>query len=212
MMIRRSTRVALVAGVASTAAVAALLSCGGSSPTTPPTTTIPTTTTTTTTLTPAGECFPTPPPLYRMRLKVHDNGDGYRRILDSRPEVVDMDGYCEKRGFGSAKTCFTAHEGDAQMFACDKMATGRAKDTGRFGPTWAYKANMGAPAQPCNEQSKPGCINHPDNQFLVISKGQGVWQACAADDIPLSTNPLYPGSKCSWCQLAEGQGWDKYCH
>ncbi len=201
----------MLAVVAAALAVAGFLSCGGSSPSTPTSTTT-TTTTTTTTLPSAGECNPTPPPLYRMRLKVHDNGDGYRRILDSRPEVVDMGGYCEKRGFGSAKTCFTVREGDPQMFACDKMATGRATDTGRWGPTWAYKANMGAPAQACSEYSKPGCINHPDNQFLVIGKGQGVFQACAAPDIPLSTNPEYPGSRCNWCQLAEGQGADKFCH
>ena len=48
--------------------------------------------------------------------------------------------------------------------------------------------------------------------FLVIAKGQGVFQACVADSIPLSTNPDYPGASCAWCQLAEGQGGDKYCH
>jgi hypothetical protein len=210
MTMTRSIQVALVAGAALT--VAGLLSCGGSPPSTPTTTTTTTTTTPTTTRPSAGDCSPSPPPLFRMRLKVHDNGDGYRRVLDSRPEVIDMNGYCNYRGFGTAKTCFTAHEGDPQMYACDKMATGQASDTGRWGPTWAYKPNMGAPAQPCSETAKPGCINHPDNQYLVIGKGQGVFQACAAADIPLSTNPAYPGSRCSYCQLAEGQGWDKYCH
>lgn len=206
----QSIRVSLVAGAALT--LAGLLSCGGDGNPTKPPTTSPTTTTTTTTLPSPGACNPTPPPLYRVRLKVHDNGDGYRRVLDSRPEVVDMDGYCEKRGFGSARTCFTAKEGDPQMYACDKMALGQATDTGRWGPTWGYKPNMGSPASPCAWDANPGCVNHPDNQFLVIGKGQGVFQACVAASVPLSTNPEYPGSRCSWCQLAEGQGKDKYCH
>jgi hypothetical protein len=206
----RMTRALLVAGAALT--VAGLLSCGGDSPAKPTPTTTTTTTTPTTTLPSAGECSPTPPPLYRIRLKVHDNGDGYRRILDSRPEVVDMNGYCLYRHGMDRNTCFTTREGDPQMFACDRLVVGRATDTGRWGPTWAYKANMGAPAQPCSPDAKPGCINDPNNQYLVIGKGQGAFQACVAADIPLSTSPTYPGSQCSWCQLAEGQGADKYCH
>ena len=122
-----------------------------------------------------------------------------------------MNGYCLYRHGMDRNTCFTTREGDPQMFACDRMVVGRATDTGRWGPTWAYKENMGAPAQPCGT-SKPGCLNDPNNQYLVIGKGQGVFQACVAAEIPLSTSPAYPGSRCSWCQLAEGQGGDKYCH
>jgi hypothetical protein len=204
MTMTRSIQVALVAGAALT--VAGLLSCGGSNPSTPTSTTTTTTTTPTTTRPSAGDCSPTPPPLYRIRLKVHAGGGGNRRVLDSRPEVVDMDGYCLKRFGHNSFSCFTAPEGDPQMFACDKMAVGRASDTDRWGPTWAYKPNMGAPAQPCSDTANPGCINHPDNQFLVISKGQGAFQACVDATIPLSTVPNYTGSRCSWCQLKDGDG------
>jgi hypothetical protein len=216
MTMTRSTRELLVTG-GGVLTIAGLLSCGGNgNPTNPPTNPPPPTTTTmTTTLPSAGECSPTPPPLYQIHLKVHDNGDGYRRILDSRPVVVDMNGYCLHRFGMDSRTCYTAREGDPQMFACDKMAVGQATDTGRWGPTWAYKENMGAPAQPCSDTPNPGvpgCRNDPNNQFLVISKGQGAFQACVNPSVPLSTNPDYPGSRCNWCQLAEGQGADKYCH
>jgi hypothetical protein len=207
----RLPRALLAVGAALT--IAGLLSCGGNgSPTHPPTNSPTTTTTTTVTLPSAGECNPSPPPLYRIRLKVHDNGDGYRRVLDSRPEVIDMNGYCLKRHGMDRRTCFTTREGDPQMFACDKMAVGHATDTGRWGPTWGYKVNMGAPAQPCSDTANPGCRNHEDNQFLVIGKGQGVFQACVDPLVPLSTSPVYPGSRCSWCQLNEGDGADKWCH
>ncbi len=198
----RPVPVLLVAGTA--LVIAGFQSCGGDNTTTPTTTTTTVTTTTTTTLPSPGDCSPTPPPLYRLRLKIHAGGGGYRRVLDSRPEVVDMNGYCLARHGYDANSCFTTREGDPEMFACDKMAVGMATDTGRWGPTWGYKVNMGAPAQPCNDNANPGCINHPDNQFLVISKGQGAFQACVAPSMPLSTNPNYPGSRCSWCQLDDG--------
>jgi hypothetical protein len=189
------------------AVLSGLVACGGGSdsPTTPPTprpTAVPTPTPTPvpTPPLPAGMvCSPTPPPLYGLNVKFQVGTRG-RKTLDSRPQVINMDGYCESVGFGSGFFCFTRREGDPQAVACDYMAVGQATDTGRWGPTWS------ADGKPCTENNDiPGCQNHPENQFLVIAKGDGVFQACVADYIPLSTNPDRPGSRCGTCRIENGQ-------
>ena len=50
---------------------------------------------------------PTPPPLLRMHVKVHDDSGG-RKVLDSKPIVANVDHYCDKVGFGDWKFCDTA--------------------------------------------------------------------------------------------------------
>ncbi len=182
--------------------VAGFLSCGGDSPSTPTTTTttLTPTTTTTTTLPSAGECFPTPPPLYRIHVKVHSVRGRNSWTLDSRPQVINVNGYCEAHGMGSGDWCWAANEGAPDAVACDKMAVGMATDTGRWGPTWGYKPNMGSAAQACRNDANPGCVNHDTNQFLVLAKGAGAYQACANPSIPLA-----PGQgRCHFCQLSAG--------
>jgi hypothetical protein len=153
-----------------------------------------------TTALPAGlVCNPTPPPLYGVVVKVH-NDLGARKTLDSRPMVINRDGFCEKAGFAaSARSCFTRTEGDEQATACDYLAMGRASDTGRFGPTWSYNG------RPCTAApGEPGCSNHPDNQFLLNVRGDGKFEACAAPEIPLSQDPNLPGSRCGACTITNG--------
>ncbi len=191
----RSTS-SLLLTIAAGLAIAALFACGGEDPT--PVT--PTTTTTTTTQpTPVGlACSPTPPPLYGIQIKVHDNGDGHRRILDSRPIVLNVDNYCQRVGIGSGNFCFVRPEGDAQAIDCDKMAVGQAEN-GKWGPTWYWDDQL------CPTGTNPGCADHPDgNQFLLVAKGPGRFEACAADDIPLSEDMNYPGSRCGGCILNVG--------
>ena len=150
---------------------------------------------------PAGMvCDPTPGPLYGLVLKVH-NDTGGRKTLDSRPMVVNVGDFCEKAGFASsAKFCFTRTEGDSQMSACDYLAVGRSAETGRWGPTWSWNG------KPCTAGGgEDGCQNHPDNQFLVITRGAGVFEACVADDIPLSTDPERRGSRCGTCRIEPGK-------
>lgn len=184
----------------------ALAHCGGgaSTPTgngTPPPITLPTPTPTPspTPALPAGmTCFPTPPPLYGIAVKVQVGTKG-RKTLDSRPQVINMNGYCESVGFGGY-FCFTRREDDPQSQACDYMALGQASDTGRWGPTWT------ADGKPCSDNNDvDGCQNHPGNQFLAIAKGEGLFAACAAPDIPLSTDPRRPGSRCGLCRLVAGE-------
>ena len=175
------------------ASLAAFSSCGSSSPAqpvlpTPAPTPAPTPTPTLASQLPPGMvCDPTPPPLYGLRLKQHN-----ARTLDSRPQVINVNNFCALAGFDpGSKFCFTRQEGDPQAVACDYLAVGKATDTGRWGPTWSVDGN------PCSASA--ACTNHPDNQFLVIMNGNGKYLACVSDQIPLSTDPTRPGSRCGVC-------------
>ena len=178
--------------------LAAFSSCGGSStpaqpvpvPTPAPT---PTPTPSLASQLPAGMfCDPTPPPLYGLVLKEHNP-----RTLDSRPQVINVNNFCERAGFPTdSKFCFTRMEGDPQAAACDYLAVGKASDTGRWGPTWSLDS------QPCSGGG--GCINHPGNQFLVIHYTDGVYLACVAPEVPLSSDPVRKGSRCGICRITDG--------
>ncbi len=175
----------------------ALEGCGGSSSVTPPP---PTTTPTTIPITQptpdpliAACGTPRPPALYGIKVKVQTD-QGYRKLVDSRPIVTNVDGYCAKVGQGNGAYCDTRLEGDLQREACDALVIGRAKDTHRYGPTWYFEA------RPCVDAGAggDGCVNHPDNQFLVVTRGEGEIMACAADDVPVTEG------RCGTCQLIVG--------
>jgi hypothetical protein len=134
---------------------------------------------------PAGMvCSPTPPPLLRMAIKIHAQ-DGNRTVLDASPLVPNIDHYCDRVGFGDWKFCQTRQEGDPQRVACDYLVVGIA-DTGRWGPTWIGEG------KPCGAEFSQ-CVNHPTEQFLVIAKANGEFQACAAANAPLDEK----GVRCS---------------
>ncbi len=165
------------------AAIGVTAHCGSSPSQPQPPVTTPTTTTTTTTqpagiVLPAGMvCSPTPPPLYGISEKVWDKSNPNRLLLDTYPQVINVDDYCARVGAGGSgqKFCPTRAEGDSQRFACDYLAVGQAVDTGRWGPTWTFEN------QPCAPIGGSGpCINHDDNQFKVIAKGTGTYAACAS--------------------------------
>lgn len=168
-----------------------LAACGGgSSPTVTPTPT-PIVSTPTPTPTPVAlACNPTPPPLRYVRVKIAQN-IGYRKQLDSKPQVENVDNYCQRVGL-SGNFCDTRPEGHPEREACDFMAMGKARDTGRYGPTWYYEDKLCA-AGP----DTPGCTNHESNQFLVIAKGPGRYEACAAEDVPMAAD----GERCGVCQI-----------
>jgi hypothetical protein len=132
---------------------------------------------------------PTPPPLLRMHLKIH-GGESGRLVLDSKPLVVNENGFCDKVGFGDWKFCETRPEGHPERVACDYLVTGRAQDTGRWGPTWYFDDTLCA--------SLPGvCANHSTNQFLAIAKDKGEYQACAAEGWPVASN----GTRCGTLEI-----------
>jgi hypothetical protein len=177
----------------------ALVRCGSnsSSPTataTPPAVTLPSPSPIPTPTGPIGlpagmVCNPTPPPLYRMSIKVH-GGESGRLILDSKPLVVSENGYCDKVGFGDWKFCETRPEGHPEREACDYLVTGKATDTGRWGPTWYHDDDA------CS--TVPGvCVNHGSNQFLAIAKDTGEYRACAAEGWPLAAN----GTRCGTIEI-----------
>jgi len=180
------------------AAVAVVIQCGGSSssptnqPTPPPTTT--TTTLPSSGLPPGMVCNPTPPSVRYVKVGVF-NDSGFRKQLDSKPQVNNLDGYCGKVGFDPrAPFCDTRPEGDPQRVACDYLASGKAKDTGLWGPTWFYEGKPCAADGP----DESGCKNNSSNQFMVIAKGNGEFAAC-----------VYPpdGDKvCGVCNIVGGGG------
>jgi len=131
---------------------------------------------------------PTPPPMLRMSIKIHAQ-DGNRTILDSKPIVPSVDGYCDKVGFGDWKFCDTRPEGHAERAACDYLATGKAEN-GRWGPTWFFGMD--------NCGTKPEeCADHPTEQFMTVAKKKGTYEACASEDVEVASN----GSRCGFFEL-----------
>jgi hypothetical protein len=85
--------------------------------------------------------------------------------------------YCQKIGFTDGRSfCPVRPEGHPQRQACELYATGRAKDTGRPGPTWYFGGNF------CTGQAS-GCQNHPENQYLLLIYRGGTFQACAKNGV-----------------------------
>jgi hypothetical protein len=137
-------------------------------------------------------CDPTPPPLYGIKVKVHQN-QGFKKTMDSSPRVINVDNYCQRTG-QDGDFCWTRFEGDPQRADCDRMAMGMAGDTGRYGPTWFFNG------QPCKdlESGEEGCSNHQENQFLATAKGNGRVAACASEDVPVE------GDRCGECIISPG--------
>ena len=158
------------------------LGCGGDSTTSPgpnPTPTpvpqpTPTPTPVPDNLQPDTYCVPPPPPTYTLRLKVHADF-GYKKVLDSRALVGPSAEYCSSIGY-PGDICVVRNENDPQSVTCNNLAVGKAKDTGRYGPTWYYNDK---PCRGIGEGGNdPGCRNHETNQFLVYVFGSGDFGAC----------------------------------
>lgn len=180
----------------------ALCGCGSSStgPNPQPSSTPPPTPTPTPTPFAALCGSPSPAPFSGMRVKVQTQVNSNRWLLDSRPQVVNVDGYCGKVGFDSrAKYCDTRPEGHPQREACDALVVGKSRDTGRVGPTWSDPNDKPCVA-PGDQGTQTACIN-TENQFLVVARGAGQYLSCASDDWPLGDG----GSRCGGCTVKAGQ-------
>jgi hypothetical protein len=196
MRVRRHANVAFAMAL-----LASSVTACGSGASTPPTSPTPVPTLAPTPVpTPAGivlpsgmVCDPTPPPLLRLQVgEWRPHGDGW--VLDSSPVVPNVDHYCDRVGFGEWKFCFTRPEGDPQRVACDYLVTGKASDTGRWGPTWSING------KPCD--GKDACINHPEEQFKAIARGSGLYEACVSPLVTIySGNSPYPGTACGSVQV-----------
>ncbi len=202
----RSMSAVLAAGAALT--VAGLLACGKSDNTNTTPSTVPPITAPPITLPDSpGACSPAPPPLYRIILDIKSN-DGYTRVLKATPQVPNTDGYCDKVGFGAYKFCNVRPDGDPQKAACEGVVLGQA-DTGQWGPSWKYSLNY-EQEHPCTG-SDPGCTVNAGNQYLVTTKGQAVFFACANPTVPLSTDPNYTGSRCTRCNFKNNTSTETGC-
>lgn len=171
----------------------AMGACGGETPVTPPTPTptatptpAPTPTPTPGMLDPTSPiyCVPTPAPLYGFRVKIHaDYGD--RKVLDSRALVGKDTAYCSTIGY-PGDICVVRDENDPMAVTCNNAVTGKAKDTGRYGPTWYVASNApGATGDfgwyclgPTTERNGERCKNSADNQFLLNIYAEGYYTAC----------------------------------
>jgi hypothetical protein len=118
---------------------------------------------------------PLPGPLAQVNVKVHQRG-GNHWLLDSTPLVGPDVAYCAKIGFTDGRSmCPVRVEGNPEREACELYVTGRARDTGRSGPTWYADGAL------CT--GRPGCDNHPDNQYQVIAYQNGLYKACGKNDV-----------------------------
>lgn len=117
---------------------------------------------------------PYPPPISRFNAKVHLKSEEHY-TLDSTPIVGPNVAYCTSIGFDDGRSlCPVRPEGDPERQPCEAWRVGKARDTGRVGPTWTRDGQLctGAPT---------GCENHPENQYqlLVHRNNPGTYRVCA---------------------------------
>lgn len=119
---------------------------------------------------------PVPPDLSRINVVVHLRG-GDAWTLDSTPLVGPTPDYCAKIGFTDGRSyCPVRPEGNPERVACETYVTGKAKDTGRPGPTWYFNGSL------CGGRAS-GCENSPDNQYQLLIYTGGTFQACAQNGV-----------------------------
>lgn len=116
---------------------------------------------------------PYPPPITRFNSKIHLWGPDYV-TLDSTAIVGPDLAYCTLIGFpGDRDQCPVRVNGDPEREACEQWAVGKAKDTGRYGPTWTLNGEY------CKGLAVNGCENHPDSQYALLAAKGGKYVMCA---------------------------------
>jgi hypothetical protein len=119
---------------------------------------------------------PLPPPLSDINVKIHIRGND-AWVIDSTPLVGPDAAYCAAIGFTDGRSmCPVRPEGNPQREACELYVTGRAKDTGRPGPTWYFNGSF------CSGRGV-GCENSPENQYQALVYTGGVVRACGMGDV-----------------------------
>jgi len=120
---------------------------------------------------------PYPEPIHHLNVKVHQKGPEFH-TLDSTPIVGPDANYCIAIGYTDGRAwCPVRAEGSREREACEAWRVGKAKDTGRDGPTWRY--GRGEEGELCKGLAVNGCENHPDNQYNLLAARRGVYVACA---------------------------------
>ncbi len=121
-----------------------------------------------------GECGrPYPPDIQKVKAKIHLTGAN-KWTLDSTALVAGAE-YCREIGFTDGRSrCPVRPEGHPEREACEAYAVGRARDTGRTGPTWERDGEL------CDGVA---CKNHPSNQHLLWAYKAGEYAACAKNEV-----------------------------
>ncbi len=124
----------------------------------------------------AGKCGnPVPTkPIATFNVKIHIPGPNYY-TLDSTPIVGPNKDYCRQIGYTDGRL-FCPVRGDAskERKACEAYVVGKAKDTGKYGPTWYVDGQM------CNGTN---CEHDPDNPYLLHAFANGTYEVCSEDDV-----------------------------
>jgi hypothetical protein len=116
---------------------------------------------------------PDPPPVSRFNCKVHIKSPEYY-TLDSTPIVGHNAEYCRQIGYTDGRTlCPVRPEGAPDREACENWRVGKARDTGRWGPTWR-KQDRSFCTGP-----ESGCANHPSNQYALNTYAPGTYEVSA---------------------------------
>jgi hypothetical protein len=90
--------------------------------------------------------------------------------LDSTALVGPDVAYCAEIGYTDGRAlCPVRIEGDPERQSCEAWAVGKARDTGRSGPTWTLEGQF------CLGLAVNGCENHPDNQYALFAAKGGTY-------------------------------------
>ena len=115
---------------------------------------------------------PYPPPIDHFNAKVWQPGRDFV-TFDSTPIVGPDADYCRAVGFTDGRTyCPVRNEGSPERVACEAWRVGKAKDTGRDGPTWTLDGEL------CQGLALNGCENHTDNQYKLFAAKNGTYRMC----------------------------------
>jgi hypothetical protein len=114
---------------------------------------------------------PYPPPISRFNAKIHLWGKEYV-TLDSTPIVGPNAEYCTMIGYTISAMCPVRVNGDPERIPCEQWVVGKAKDTGRYGPTWTFNGEY------CKGLAVNGCENHPNDQYALLAAKGGRYTMC----------------------------------
>jgi hypothetical protein len=115
---------------------------------------------------------PYPPPISRFNSKIHLWGPDYV-TLDSTAIVGPNLEYCALIGYTDGRDqCPVRVTGDPERVPCEQWAVGKAKDTGRYGPTWTLNGEY------CKGLAVNGCENHPEDQYGLLAAKGGTYVMC----------------------------------
>jgi hypothetical protein len=117
---------------------------------------------------------PYPPKVTRFNVKVHMKSPEYYTI-DATPIVGPDVAYCAAIGFTDGRSlCMLRPEYGPfeDRAACENWRVGKAKDTGRYGPTWTIEGT----GKYCTGVES-NCTVNPDTQYQIFVYRSGKFRA-----------------------------------